>query len=225
MKRWLSHAFIAAYLSALTFGVAAHTLSFGANVHPVMYYLVWDMFCGWGSYANRMEIIAEGESGEYYRVAPAPWGTIQPFGKLDRRHYDPSGVATYRMAKNVLDHTEHEPITRIYVIEENWAKKYNLPNRIWSKYYEEPNDPQSYFFVRTVFTNDGQLVTHNGTWFGTHLGRMLVDNPRLQAERQVSKPMYAISPQSFSQPPGATFQPGNLNGIPSNRSDSSPLGN
>jgi len=46
MKRWLSHFTIAVYLAALSWGIVAHALSFGAASHPGMYFLVWDMFCG-----------------------------------------------------------------------------------------------------------------------------------------------------------------------------------
>ncbi|GAF86661.1 unnamed protein product, partial [marine sediment metagenome] len=74
MKRWLTHLLIVTYLGTLFAGVACHALELGVQSHPGMYMIVWDMFCGWSSYAGRIEVIGEGESGKYYQLAPGPWG-------------------------------------------------------------------------------------------------------------------------------------------------------
>lgn len=195
MKRWLSHLFIAGYLLSLTWGIVAHTFGVGANANPAMYYVVWDMFCGWGSYSNRLEIIAEGESGQYYRLAPAPWGTIKPFGDLDRRHYDSYGIALDKMARNVLVHTEHEPMARIYLVEENWAKKFNVPSRYWQRCFEEPQQKHSYFNVRAILQPDGKLIERRDSWYTKQYGQMIADNPRLRRERELAQPMYAVRRQ------------------------------
>jgi len=102
MKRWLTHSFIAAYLLALSWGIVAHAVNFGTGAHPAMYYVVWDMFCGWTSYSSRTLIIGQGESGKYYELAPGPWGEFKPFGKLGRRNYDPSGTHSPKLALNAL---------------------------------------------------------------------------------------------------------------------------
>ena len=61
MKRYLTHAMIVAYLGALAFGLFAHTFKFKNYAHPGMYFIVWDMFCGWSGYDVRNHMIAEGE--------------------------------------------------------------------------------------------------------------------------------------------------------------------
>ncbi len=128
MKRWLTHLTIVGYLTALGWGIVAHSLNFGTHIHPSMYFVVWDMFCGWAAYDTRNQVIVEGESGKFYEVLPAPWGEIHPYGDLGRRHYDPYQTFCMSMAQNVLKHTDHEPIARIFVLEEAWAKKFNLPD-------------------------------------------------------------------------------------------------
>ena len=131
MKRWIAVIVICGYLGSLAMGLVAHTLHVGANSHPGMYFVVWDMFCGWGAYSNRTHLIAEGESGKYYELSPAPWGSLQPFGPTDRLHYDTSYHLTPKMVRNNLRNTEHEPIARVFVIEETWSKKFNLPDELW----------------------------------------------------------------------------------------------
>ena len=84
MKRWLTHLLISGYLLALFGGIASHTLNLGAVSHPGMYFFVWDMFCGWSSYADRIQVVGEGESGTYYQLAPGPWGEFKPYGKIGR---------------------------------------------------------------------------------------------------------------------------------------------
>lgn len=224
MKKWLTHLAIAAYLSALAWGIVAHTFGFKNNAHPAMYYVVWDMFCGWGSYSNRMQVIAEGESGEFYQVTPAPWGTIKPFGKLDRRHYDFYGVAINRIAMNVLKHTEHEPISRIYVLDECWPKKFNIPDKLWNERYTEAKDPHHYFHVRYVIAGDGTLVEQNPNWFQYQQMVAVSSNPRLVQELERSRPMYAVNPLNYSRTAVANWDLDPSSNTPSPRS-SAHLGN
>ena len=63
VKKWLTHLVITGYIGALAWGLVSHTFEYKNDSHPAMYYIVWDMFCGWGSYSNRVQVIAEGESG------------------------------------------------------------------------------------------------------------------------------------------------------------------
>ena len=114
LKRWLAGAFIVAYLSALGLGVVSHALAFQQNAHPMMYFVVWDMFCGWSAYASRTHVIAEGESGKFYRLTPTPWGEYHPYSDLGRQHYDPFSSHCQRIGTNVLRHTRHEPISRMW---------------------------------------------------------------------------------------------------------------
>lgn len=192
MKRWLSHFTIVAYLTALSWGIVAHALNFGATSHPGMYFLVWDMFCGWSAYSDRMEVIGEGESGTYYQLAPGPWGEFTPYGDLGRRHYDYYGNLSYQFAMNTLKHTAHEPMARIIVIEKAWAKKFNLPDHLYEQRFGKPKDKLVYHKVRYVFTPDGVMLSSAPGWLSEQFALAVADNPRLQADTQRERPMFAF---------------------------------
>ena len=201
VKKWLTHLVITGYIGALAWGLVSHTFEYKNDSHPAMYYIVWDMFCGWGSYSNRVQVIAEGESGEFYEVTPAPWGSIKPFGKLDRRHYDFYGLAINRIAMNVLKHTRHEPITRVYVLDECWPKKFNIPDSLWNARYAEDKDPYHYFYTRYVIAGDGALLEQYPNWFEYQQRLVIGDNPRLVRDVKNARPMYSVSPLQFNRDP------------------------
>lgn len=194
MKRWLVHGVIAGYLLALGGGVAAHALKYKHDAHPGMYFLVWDMFCGWAAFSTRIHIVGEGESGRFYELSPAPWGEFKPFGSLGRRHYDVAGVHATRFAMNTLAHTRHEPISRIFVVEEAWAKKHNLPRHVWEAHFQGPKpEPHLYHQVLRVAGPDGTL-THSGhNWLNSQVERCIADNPRLRADFVKGQPLIAPS--------------------------------
>lgn len=194
MPRWVSNLFISAYLGAMVLGIGCHALKFGTNSHPLMYYVVWDMFCGWSSHEIRFHVIGEGESGNYYRLAPGPWSNFSPYGELSRHHYDTLGNSFHKMALTTLRHTEHEPMRRILVLEECWPKKYNLPDYLWKLRYDEPKDPQSYFWLRQVHDADGKLLAFHGDWLSHENAKAIGNNPRLLADARRGKPFYAINP-------------------------------
>ena len=120
MKRIVAVSTITGYLAVLLVGLCAHALNYKASSHPGMYFLVWDMFCGWSAYEDRTHIIGQGESGRFYELAPGPWGDYQPFGDPGRQNYDPFANHSVTLAMNTLRYSEHEPMHRIYVVQETW---------------------------------------------------------------------------------------------------------
>ena len=196
MKRWLAKISIACYLSALLAGVACHAMNFGLSFHPITYYFVWDMFCGWSAHEFGYHLIGEGESGAHYHLSPAPWNTFAPYGDLERGQYDTIGHAHAKIALNTLNHTDHEPITRMFLVEEMWPKKYNLPDHLWALRFDEPKDPHSYFWLKAIMSGDGTLLQNNFDLV-SHLTQLAVaDNPRLKADSLRGKPFITIS-ESF----------------------------
>lgn len=200
MKKWLTHCTIFCYLSALGWGVVSHTVSFGTGSHPVMYFLVWDMFCGWSSYSSRMIVVGEGESGKYYELSPGPWGDYRPFGSIGRRHYDNTGMHAPKLAINALKHTKHEPIHRVFVIEETWAKKYNLPDKLWEERFDEPKSVNKYHTVLHVFSPDGSLVQSYPNWLSQQYSFAVGNNPRLMKEQRISRPFFAMKFKNRQRP-------------------------
>ena len=204
MKRSLSTLFIAVYLVALLGGLVSHTLGFHPHSHPVLYFFVWDMYGGWCAFETRLHVLAEGQSGQYYQVLPAPWGTIQPFGPVDRHHYDVKMNFVPQMAAFVLDHTEHEPIQRIVVVEEAWCKKYNLSDELWQRRYSESRRPISYYHIRAVADPDGRISELSQQWPTIVSNRCLMDNPRLMSDISRGHTFIAFDPE---RPSGNTVRP------------------
>ena len=120
MRRLIACGVIGVYLFALAFGVFSHAVGYKSSSHVGMYFIVWDMYCGWSGYEVRHHIIAEGESGKYYELTPPPWGEFVPFGSAERHHYDGSTVYTGQITAHILAHTDHEPITQVVLVEESW---------------------------------------------------------------------------------------------------------
>lgn len=194
MRRWFAKLTIGLYVSALFLGIGAHAMNFGTSSHPGMYFFVWDMFCGWAAHEIRYHIVAEGESGTYYDVSQGPWNTFTPYGDLSRAQYDTVGNALHKMALNTLKHTDHEPILRILVAEEVWPKKFNLPDHIWKMRFDEPKDPKSYFWLKTVLSPDGTVLDHRPNYLAHLYTKTIANNPRLQADTLRGKPFFAVSP-------------------------------
>lgn len=199
MSRLLVPLFILGYLAVLTYGLFCHALYFRTDKHPGMYFIVWDMYCGWSAYETRQHMIGEGESGTYYQLTPPPWGSVQVYGKHDRQTHDYYGTFVVDMARNTLAHTSHEPMTRLFLVEEVWPRKYNLPDHLWTRRYREPKDPQSYFQVRRVTTAGGQILQDQPAWLTRVSHECLMDNPRLRRDMSAGRQFYAISPDAQQQ--------------------------
>jgi hypothetical protein len=192
MKRILVVAFMAFYVGALTYGNVCHLVQEGKSSHPMMYFLIWDMFCGWTAFDSRIHLVAEGESGKYYNVTHPPYGELHPYGYIGRENYDQFQNHTPKLGLNVLKHTRHEPITRLFVIEECWAKKYNMADAVWRARYDDDKDPLRYFRVRVSVLPDGTIVQNYSSWLQYQHSQMMMDNPRLVDAALRSKTLFVL---------------------------------
>jgi len=204
VKRWLTHCWIATYLLALGFGFVSHAFDVKSGFHPAMYFLVWDMFCGWAGYEGRMRVIGEGESGKFYELAPAPWGEFHPYGYISRQHYDPECKQGERIGHMALKHTKHEPMVRIFVVEEEYPKKFNLPDAQYEAYYGKPKKFHTYCHTRFVLTPNGDALQSQPTWFVYQFQMGLRDNPRLMSDARRSQPFI---PAGLLNPSRGAFTP------------------
>jgi len=213
MKRFLAIGFIAVYIGVLSYGNICHFLDFRKTAHPLMYMIVWDMFCGWSAFETRIHIFAEGEDDKFYDLTHPPWGELHPYGYIGRENYDQNQNHTGTMGLNVLRHTRHVPVSRVFVVEECWAKKYNMPDDVWMARYDGPKDKHSYFRVRVVLLPDGTITQAYSAWVAFQSSQMMMDNPRLQERSRLSRPMFVID----------NFKPGR-EAIAGPAADNSPLG-
>ena len=104
MKRIAATGFIVGYLALLVYGTGSHILNYRTHDRPGIYFIVWDMYCGWDAYETRRHLVAEGVSGQCYNLAPAPWGEFAPFGSASRGDLDYMGNYSGAIARNVLQH-------------------------------------------------------------------------------------------------------------------------
>lgn len=122
MRRRLVSAGIAFYLATLGVGLAMHQFDLPGQASIPGYLVVWDMFCGWSCYERRVQYVAEGESGRFYDASSVPGESLTPHGSTQRRHFDFNNNFSVADVRDVLRRTTHEPIRRVYVIEQTWRK-------------------------------------------------------------------------------------------------------
>ncbi len=202
MKRVLAVGFIVFYTGVLTYGNACHFLRFKTSSHPLMYMIVWDMFCGWSAFDSRTHIIAEGQDEKFYDLTHAPWGEFHPYGYVGRENYDQFQAHTGTMGLNVLKHTRHEPIARLFIIEECWAKKYNLPDNLWKMRYDDPKDVFKYHRKRIAMLPDGTMTQSYTSFNEFHAHQTVMDNPRLVQQSTLGMPLFTYDP---NDKPGRDF--------------------
>lgn len=195
MRRWVIGCFIATYVSALGLGIGCQTLRMGIAMHPAMYFLVWDMYCGWAAYNHRYRAIAEGVSGTYYDLNPAPWGSFRPYDRLDRLQYVLAMQNQALVTRHVAERTEHEPFARMFIIEESWAKQFDLPEYIWKAHNAIPRSPHYYTKVVLEQAGDGQIVNIHPQWLDFQNHIMVADNPRLQESIRATRPFWVVDEQ------------------------------
>lgn len=192
MKRWITTATITAYLGALLVGLVSHAINYRSHSHPLMYLVVWDMYCGWSAFESRMHVIGETYDGRHYQILPAPWGEFHPYQGPSRRHYDVQARFIPRMADLVLKHTDHDDIRQVIVVEEAWSKKFNLPDHLWPLRHPEPKERHSYFHVRAVVSSDTEAVTRAPEFIAALSNNTIMDNPRLMSDMTRGHTFFAV---------------------------------
>lgn len=195
MRRWCVGIFITSYLTALTVGILSQTLRVGMAAHPVMYFIVWDMYCGWAAYNSKYRAVAEGVSGTCYDLEPPPWGTFKPYNTLDRFQYSTATGWMAKTAAHTVAHTQHEPIARIFVIEESWAKQFDLPEYVWKARYNIPKNKYTYSTIRVELDGTGQVVKAYNNWVDVQRQMMVGDNPRLQQIMRNTRSFWMVDEQ------------------------------
>jgi hypothetical protein len=201
MKRYFLNAGICVYLAAVTFGflcVASQVRFFSVP----MYFLTFDMYAGWSGYDAKMQVIGEGESGRFYRLSPGPWGEFDPYSsRLSRQCYDQMFEYGNILMRPALKHTQHEPILRVFVVEQEYPKKFNLPDSFYEAYYQKPKPQRIYSHTRMVLAPTGEMLTQQPCWLRYQDNLSVVDNPRLFNNASRDRP-FVWSAQQVPGPGG-----------------------
>jgi hypothetical protein len=188
MKRWMVNAGIGVYLTALVFGFLC--VAFRVQLFSVpVYFLTFNMYGGWSGYDCKMQILGEGQSGRFYVLSPGPWGEFHPYSShLSRQCYDQEFEYGHILARAGLAHTQHEPILRTFVVEQEYPKKFNLSDAQYEAYYEKPKPQRIYSHMRMVLSPEGEILTASPTWLRYQDNLSIVDNPRLVTDATRSRP-------------------------------------
>ena len=183
--------FIACYLSLLSAGIVGHAMKIGLAGNTLSYFFVWDMFCGWQAYDQRTHLIAETDDGRFLEVRE-PWGEFCPYGNLGRFQYDFASYLAPKHIQHVLAHTEHAPISCVFLVQESWPKQYNLPDSLWKQNFESPPDKLSYFHLRGIYSEQGHLLRRYPDWFEQQRVSSIADNPRLKREAHQARSSFGV---------------------------------
>jgi hypothetical protein len=179
MKRRLSNVVIVAYILSLVSGFLAISFHMPVPGQTFLYFMTFNMFAGWCGYEARMHVIGQGESG---------WGEFHPYGWIPRQHYDPHFDDGWPFAANTLKHTVHEPMLRVYVVEEEYPKKLNFPAAQYEAYYNKPKDFRPYYSIRFIFDPHGKVLAEEPEWLRIQDQLAVMNNPRLVADACRSQP-------------------------------------
>ena len=83
-------------------------------------------------------------------------GEFHPYSnRLSRQCYDQVFEYGRLLARPGLIHTQHEPILRIFAIEQEYPKKFNLPDAQYEAYYQKPKPNRIYSHTRMILSADG----------------------------------------------------------------------
>lgn len=192
MRRRCVVFFISGYFFMLLLGVSAQVAQMSGNRHPAMYFFVWDMYCGWTAYSTKYRVIAEGVSGKFYDLNPAPWGTFRPYNTQDRIQFLGGADTIGQIGVHTAARTNHEPLSRMFVIEEVWAKQFDIPDYIWRERFQIPKEPYKYTKVRVEMAGDGSVTQLHPSWLDTQAQMMLADNPRLKEDVNRTRPFWVV---------------------------------
>ena len=195
-SRWAVNSLIAGYLGALAVGLALHAWQLpGHNTLPG-YFVVWDMFCNWTGYENRVRFIGEGESGRHYDLLAADIHSPRLHGSEHRAHYDYSGRHTPLVASRVAERSRHEPLTRIFVMEESWSKQFNLPPRLYEQTHGCRPDRVVHRHLRGILAPNGHVLQTQAGWFVCQQQEAMFANPTLRGDAYRGRSLYAGNPMA-----------------------------
>ena len=191
-RRPLTNAGIAAYLCALATGIALHGLNLPGKASAPAYFVVWDMFCNWNGYEARVRYIGEGESGQHYDLAIDSLGPSL-HGSIARDHYDFDGRYVPKLAAVAAMRTDHEPLSRIYVVEENWSKQFNRSPTAYQRLHARPYERVVHRNVRCVVDTSGHVLEARRPWFAMQHTQAVMSNPTIAAQSRRGRPLYAAA--------------------------------
>ena len=155
---------IAAYLGCIAFSFFRHVLG-DPGEHPIAYFWTWDMFAGHPAESSRRLVIAKTDDGRFVQFIPGSgqrfrWGRGGDATRidLDRRTVHLRAAVEYEL-RCFRSIAPDRPLERIYVVEQYWPARFNLPDGLYEATYREPNPRRKYWRVlHEADISGGQLL-------------------------------------------------------------------
>lgn len=158
--------FMAVYLSLTGFYLVQHLLGDSLG-HWIGYFWTWDMFPNYPTVSVRRWAVGETASGRFVRLAPYSghrfrWGVKGDVTRLDLDRRLPY----FRLAalEGIRRHNAAipaDPIRHVYLAEQYWPEKYNLPDGLYRDFYEDTATGQPYW---TSSGEDAGTVPRRKYW-------------------------------------------------------------
>ena len=152
MRRVVAVVLILCYLGAGTFFLYCHLLGETRGL-PWAYYWTWDMFPNYPSFSARRMALGETKSGEFVQVFPTNKIRYRRGGSGDLTRYDlPRNDATLKYAvaealKETPPAEEEDPVTYVFLVEEYWPVRFNLPDDLYQESFGEENPRRHAFRI------------------------------------------------------------------------------
>ncbi|MCA9070185.1 MAG: hypothetical protein KDA84_14730 [Planctomycetaceae bacterium] len=109
------------------------------------YFWTWDMFPNYPSFSARRFALGQTRSGRFVRVFPTEQVRFRRGGNGNFTRFDlPRKDAALRIAvANTLElyppETARDPITYVFLVEEYWPVRFNLPDDLYQDAYGDEN--------------------------------------------------------------------------------------
>lgn len=152
IRRLLVTGFVLSYIAAVLFFFYCHLLGQTRGM-PWGYFWTWDMFPNYASFSARRMALGETEAGRYVKVFPTNKMHFRRGGSGDLTRFDlPRNDVALRFAVEktlAANAREQNPdrVRYVFLVEEYWPVKFNLPNDLYEKAFGEENPNRHSFRI------------------------------------------------------------------------------
>jgi hypothetical protein len=140
LRHFIAILFIGSYLLLTGFFLVRHALG-DSLAHPIGYFWTWDMFPNYPTESARRWAVGETAGGAYVQLLPNSahrfrWGVHGDATRfdIDRRQLF-FRQATLHAIKRHNATASDDPIRFVYLAEQYWPEKLNLPDELYHGFY------------------------------------------------------------------------------------------
>ncbi len=133
---------IGLYLLANVFFLVRNSVG-ATGPDPWAYFFTWDMYPFYRTTSSRPLAFGRTKNGTCVELLPSPlqefrWGLDGTATRTDMDRGFRYTSSTIRKVLRSSKHADHNPIVHVYVIEEYWPARFNLPDDVYSRTIDWP---------------------------------------------------------------------------------------